>query len=145
MLLAGYSQSQIVTIWEEEIFRLTNIERANHGVSPLTFHAAMSTAARGHSNDMLVNNMRGHIGSDGSRVGDRLTRAGVNNFSGWSENVSYRTSTPHAVVQGWMNSPDHRRNILNSNRTHIGVGVAFSFDGLNVTRAVHTQKFTIFR
>ena len=44
--------------------------------------------------------------------------------------VGYEIETPiESIVQGWMESPGHRRNILDRRFTHTAVGVAFSEDG----------------
>ena len=42
------------------------------------------------------------------------------------ENIAKGYQSPEAVVRGWMNSPGHRANILNSSYTHIGVGYVAS-------------------
>ena len=38
------------------------------------------------------------------------------------ENIAQGQRTPQEVVNAWMNSAGHRKNILNGNFTHIGVG-----------------------
>ena len=109
--------------FERRAFELTNTERAQHGLPPFIWHDVLASIAREHSEDMLRNNMTGHTGSDGSSPKDRADRKGIKNASQWSENVAYGSSTPEAVVQGWMNSPGHRANILSDKSTHIGVGL----------------------
>ena len=52
---------------------------------------------------------------------DMLTAFGVN-YRAAGENIAMGYGTPQAVVDGWMNSPGHRANILNANFTQIGVG-----------------------
>jgi uncharacterized protein YkwD len=64
-----------------------------------------------------------HTGSDGSSPGDRITRAGYT-WSAYGENVAYGYATPEQVMNGWMNSPGHRANILNCSFKEIGVGLA---------------------
>ena len=108
--------------FEWRVFELTNIERTNQGIPALRWDDRLGAAARAHSEDMVKNNFRGHTGSDGSSVGQRITRAGFE----WricAENIAYGHRTPEAAVAAWMNSPDHRRNILNASLTHLGVGV----------------------
>lgn len=50
-----------------------------------------------------------------------MTAAGIR--YGWAaENIAMRYPSPQAVVEGWMNSPGHRANILNEHLTTLGVG-----------------------
>ena len=69
-----------------------------------------------------------HTGSDGSNPGDRIARAGYR-FSAWAENVAMGYPDAASVMDGWMNSPGHRANILSGNVTEIGVGLAYAADG----------------
>jgi uncharacterized protein YkwD len=41
---------------------------------------------------------------------------------GWGENIARGQSSPQSVMEGWMDSPGHCRNIMNDNYTLIGVG-----------------------
>ncbi|MGW6824404.1 CAP domain-containing protein [Streptomyces sp. NPDC055005] len=106
-----------------EVVALVNQERAKAGCSALTVNAKLTTAALNHSKDMAAHSNMSHTGSDGSDPGARITRAGY----GWmtyGENVAYGYSTPEQVMNGWMNSPGHRENILNCAFKEIGVGLA---------------------
>jgi len=132
------SQNINVSAIESRIFELTNIERINYGLPALVWNDDVAKAARLHSQDLAENNMTGHIGSDGSTVGDRLTNVGVS-FTGWSENVAFGSANPEALVQALMESPGHRANILNSNRTHLGVGFFHIPD--SIAGFYTTQKF----
>lgn len=111
-----------------EVVRLTNLERAAAGRSPLTVHPAVSSAAMAHSADQAATGRMSHIGSDGSDGGTRLTRAGFT-WSAWGENVAAGQSTAADVVSAWMASSAHRANILSSTSRVIGVGVATSPNG----------------
>jgi len=129
-----------VSDFERRVFELTNAERANHGLPPLIWDSALADLARAHSIDIARNNIFGHVSSDGTTFGGRLTRAGIPH-RGAAENVGGR-NTPEATVAGWMNSPGHRANILNGNMTHLGVGF-YHFEG-SQRRFYATQKFARF-
>jgi uncharacterized protein YkwD len=124
--------------FERRVFELTNEERRTHGLPALIWDDTLADAARAHSRDMAENNFFSHTGSDGSNVGDRLTRFGIS-YAGAAENISRTGSpTPEDVVTGWMNSSGHRANILNQNMTHLGVG----FHNLSDSRMNYiTQNF----
>ncbi|MER6387044.1 CAP domain-containing protein [Streptomyces sp. NPDC059382] len=106
-----------------EVVALVNQERAKAGCSALTVNAKLTTAALNHSKDMAAHSNMSHTGSDGSDPGARITRAGYS-WMTYGENVAYGYSTPEQVMNGWMNSPGHRENILNCAFKEIGVGLA---------------------
>jgi len=136
----------IPNAFELKVFELTNIERTNHGLPPLIWHNDLAVAARGHSEDLMRNNLTGHVGSDGSNVGQRIERAGITNWRTWAENCAYGYSTPEATVAAWMNSSGHRANILRTNVTHLGVGfVPRAQDVTARFQTYWTQKFCAFR
>ncbi|MGW7255861.1 CAP domain-containing protein [Streptomyces sp. NPDC054834] len=64
----------------------------------------------------------GHAGSNGSTLVDRVEAAGHTGWSSLAENVAAGQVTAAGVVKSWMESPDHRANILNCSLRHIGVG-----------------------
>ncbi|MFD7439750.1 CAP domain-containing protein [Streptomyces sp. NPDC059909] len=105
------------------VVQLVNSERSKAGCSPVTVNATLTKAAQAHSADMAAHKNMSHTGSDGSNPGDRITRAGYN-WSTYGENVAYGYSTPESVMQAWMTSPGHKRNILNCEFKEIGVGLA---------------------
>jgi uncharacterized protein YkwD len=106
------------------LLELTNQQRANNGVAALRLSAQLGRAAQSHAEDMANRNFFSHTGSNGSSMSDRVNQAGYS-WQAVGENIYMGTSaTPRQAVTGWMNSPGHRRNILNSNYTEIGFGVA---------------------
>lgn len=107
---------------------LTNQQRAAAGRAPLTIDASLTAAAVQHSDDQAARDRMSHVGSDGSDVGQRIVRNG-GSVRTWGENVAAGFSTAAAVVDAWMNSPGHRRNILDPAFTRIGLGTALAADG----------------
>jgi len=69
-----------------------------------------------------------HTNPDGDGPGDRLRAAGVN-WGSYGENIALGQNTPPDVMQAWMTSDGHRRNILDPSFTHLGVGVHTSYGG----------------
>ena len=99
----------------------TNARRSQVGCPALTINAMLTQAAQGHSEDMAFNDFFSHTGSNGSTPWDRIHATGYQ-YSLAAENIAAGYSTPEAVVQGWMDSPGHRANILNCDLQEIGVG-----------------------
>lgn len=107
----------------DKVLTLVNAERAKAGCSPLTENAKLTKAAQDHSQDMADHQNMSHTGSDGSSMSDRLARVGYA-FRTAGENVAYGYSSPESVMDGWMNSPGHKANILNCAFKEIGIGLA---------------------
>lgn len=117
--------SEGLTPEEQEIIRLTNEQRTEAGCAPLTVSFQLMTAARNHTRDMAENNFMSHLGSDGSTFVVRYERVGYV-WRAAAENVAAGYTTPQEVVEGWMESDGHRKNILNCAISEVGVGYAYS-------------------
>ncbi|MEU3936335.1 CAP domain-containing protein [Streptomyces sp. NPDC029044] len=102
---------------------LTNRERARAGLPPLAADPLLTTAAQAHSADMVARAFYAHTAPDGSRPWDRAAAAGSTRRT-IGENIACGQRSPADVVEGWMNSPGHRANILGPGFTHIGIGFA---------------------
>lgn len=110
---------------EDEVTRLTNIERVKAGCLEVKTDERIRTAARAHSADMAANNYFSHTSLDGSNFVTRMQRAGYPKSSAAAENIAYGYSSAQAVVNGWMNSEGHRKNVLNCAYKAIGNGLAY--------------------
>ncbi|WP_426567607.1 CAP domain-containing protein [Streptomyces canus] len=108
---------------EADVVDLTNRERARAGLRPLAVDPLLAAAARAHSEDMVARSFYSHTSPDGSRPWDRAAAAGSTRRT-IGENIACGQRSPAEVVEGWMNSPGHRANILKADFTHIGVGFA---------------------
>lgn len=108
-----------------QVLALVNQERAAAGLGAVTLNAQLNQAAQGHSFDMGCKFFLSHTGSDGSDPGARIDATGYFWLT-WGENVAAGYSTPAAVMNGWMNSPGHRANILNGSFTEMGIGYVYN-------------------
>ncbi|MFB7176075.1 CAP domain-containing protein [Streptomyces sp. NPDC056254] len=118
---AGTSTDHFAT--SAEVVALTNQARASAGCSALRINEKLTAVAVDHSHDMAVHSTMSHRGSDGSDSALRVTRAKYD-WIAYGENVAYGYSTGQQVVDAWMNSPGHRKNILDCSFKEIGVGHA---------------------
>ncbi|HEU0101115.1 MAG TPA: CAP domain-containing protein [Mycobacteriales bacterium] len=109
-----------------EVVRLTNLRRAEHGLHPLRAERRLAEAARVHNDDMVAQGFFAHESPDGSSVADRVRRAGYE-YAVVAENLAAGQRTAQEVVQGWLDSPGHRRNLLSADVREIGV--AYRADG----------------
>ena len=134
------------------VVQYTNEERTKHGLRPLANDEKLASIARHHSVDMGNRDYYDHVTPEGLDALDRIGyHCQMNNALGYGENiyqvglhVQSGTSSWHSeeslakeLVDGWMESPGHRENILEKNFYRIGVGV--SITGINGVYA--TQDF----
>ncbi|MBK6009544.1 CAP domain-containing protein [Streptomyces sp. MBT53] len=106
-----------------DVVELTNRERTRAGLSPLAVDPLLAAAAQAHSTDMVARAFYSHTSPDGSQPWDRAAAAGSRRRT-IGENIACGQRSPAEVVEGWMNSPGHRANILKPDFTHIGIGFA---------------------
>jgi len=106
----------------QQVLDLVNAERTSRGLVPVSLSAELNTASHAHTERQAADGSIFHQDpQDGSSPGDRIGRAGYS-FSTWGENVAAGYPTAEAVMNGWMTSPGHCRNILNPGFTEMGVG-----------------------
>lgn len=105
-----------------DLFKLSNIERENRGVAPLKLDKSLSTAAYEKAKDMMKNNYWAHVSPDGTTPWIFVTNAGYE-YSLAGENLAKDFNSSNGVVGGWMNSPLHRENLLNTNYQDVGYAI----------------------
>jgi uncharacterized protein YkwD len=112
--------------WPQEVARIINTVRAQHGLPPLVYNEALALAAQAHANDCSQRGWCSHTGSDGADLRTRILRVGYDP-TGVAECWAMSRNPQHAVDM-WMDEvpPDdaHRRTLLTTWQTEIGVGVA---------------------
>ncbi len=115
----------------EQLFAYINEARAQFGLSPLNHISQLSTAAQQHTDDMARFGYTAHQGYDGSYPAERLLWAGYQaGYAG--EATAWGFEYPYQAVEFWVNSPPHRRIILNPYATDVGVGYTVDFSAPNV-------------
>ncbi len=105
--------------------------RADHGLVALTPNEALREVARAHSETMAREGLMGHRAPDGSMPADRMRAAGIG-FRLSGENVARSLrglGSTRGVIEGWMASPGHRRNILTPDFRETAIGIAVAADG----------------
>ena len=110
-------------IFPATIADFTNSDRVADGLAPLTVNPILQEAAQEKANDMAKNDYFAHTSPAGLTPWYWFQKAGYN-FSYAGENLAVNFSDSKDVMDAWMNSPEHRANILNSNYTEIGVATA---------------------
>ena len=104
-----------------------NAIRENHDLNTLTVDKMLNAAAQKHANYMAQQDRLSHYGKNGSRPSDRIKTEGYKYYM-VAENIAAGYNTINAVMEGWMESQGHRKNITGK-FTHIGTGIAKSANG----------------
>lgn len=114
-----------------ELLRLHNEARAESGAEPLCVQRNLMHSAQGHAQDMLERDFYAHESPEGLTPADRISRAGYP-FATCGENNNRvsgiyggepNADELRAAFKGWMESPDHRENLLNPAFREVGFGI----------------------
>jgi len=140
---------------ERRIHELVNDERTSRDLASLSWDGRVQNVADAHSADMLVRDFFAHENPDGEGVQDRFAAQGVTDCQAVGENIAqtwwdtdvetedgvehYTTvdGLAEAVVEDWMDSEEHRANVLGEDWASEGVGVEITVDG----KVLVTQNF----
>jgi Cysteine-rich secretory protein family len=117
---------------ELAIIELTNVFRAEQNLAPVKSNPVLTAAARAYAQFLASSGMFSHT-ADGRQPQDRVKAAGYT-YCRTAENLALNldsrgfvtTQLARDAVEGWKNSPGHRKNLEAPNVTEIGVGIAKS-------------------
>lgn len=121
---------------EQQMVQMVNMERNKQNLAPLVMESRLRDLARSHSQDMLERGYFSHFTPEGKSPFDRMAAAGIT-YSFAGENLAFSANVELAM-QGLMQSPGHRANILSPNFKKIGVGVIDA----GVNGEMFSQEFT---
>jgi uncharacterized protein YkwD len=128
---ATQTQNQACTVPQndesmaEEVLQLVNLERAQHGLDPITFDPTLSRVAEDYACEMIDQTFFDHVNPyTGVGPGQRLTEAGYA-FHSMGENLAAGQTTAREAVEAWLDSPGHRENILAPQWRRTGIAVRY--------------------
>lgn len=101
----------------------TNVQRANNDVRALTLNSKLIAAAQAKADDMAKRNYWSHYTPDGDPPWIFVTEQGYS-YQKLGENLAAGFSDEQSTINGWMASPPHRENLLDSAFTEVGFGYA---------------------
>lgn len=131
---AGVKASVVVNMAgaERSAFDLINRKREENGLGRLTWSEEIAAIARLHSQNMAEFRFFSHRGLDSKMVSDRADAQGTRKWRSIGENIAFNRGYKDPIekaVQLWLDSPEHRRNMMDSNWKESAVGVAVASDG----------------
>lgn len=114
---------QLASIKAAFLVDLTNVDREKEGLQKLSINTNLVTAASMKADDMAKNSYFAHQSPDGRNPWDFIKAAGYQ-YVYAGENLAVNFDDSSEVERAWMDSPTHRRNIMNSKYTEIGIATA---------------------
>ncbi len=106
----------------EEFTRLVNAHRRKVGCRPLSWVNAVAAVAQKHSQDMYRHHFFDHVNQDGKDPFERLQAAHIR-YRAAAENIAAGQPSAQQVLDAWLSSSGHRRNIENCMLLEHGVGL----------------------
>ncbi len=122
-----------------EVLRLVNQYRMGRGLAPLSVFDAIQDAASLRAREIYASYRPDHTRPDGRICWTAYQECGVvYHYS--AENIASGQPTPAIVMDSWLHSPGHHRNIVSPRAVHIGVGYYY---GTRPSAGAHnwTQDF----
>ncbi len=104
-----------------QVYRLVNEERNAAGLDPYDWNGDLALAAQLHAEDMNDQGYFSHESLDGRDFVQRIQDTGYDGGAR-GENIARGQRSAEQVMQSWMDSDGHRRNILSEGSNEIGVG-----------------------
>lgn len=117
-VLGAFSDYSTQTLLQE-----TNNRRLQQAEAPLSLNAQLNAAAQAKAEDMAKQNYWSHTSPDGRTPWTFVTAAGYQ-YQVAGENLAFGFTDAASTISGWMNSEEHRANILNAAYKHVGFGIA---------------------
>jgi len=108
------------TQFANQVLELVNTERTKAGLSALTMDDQLSKMAMAKAQDMHNNHYFDHNSPTHGSPFDMMREYGIT-YQSAGENIANGQPTPAQVMNDWMNSPEHKANILNSSYSRIGI------------------------
>lgn len=129
-MISSRALAEIETL-EQRCLDEVNRLRSAHGLGRLEFHEPLLTVARDYSRRMAEEKFFAHTDPDGLTVRQRVDRARIK-WQMIGENLAYSlgyTNPVAASVTGWLDSPGHRKNMLDPNFRQTAIGAWISSNG----------------
>lgn len=137
-------QSPAIARDEAEVRQRINEIRQERGLNQLRDNERLAQVARNYSQKMARKNFFSHTSPDGDTSAQRVRSAGIF-YLVMGENLFKSTNFPKPVplaVEGWMDSPGHRENILHPEYTQTGVGIWREGNTYYITQLFMRSEFS---
>ena len=124
---------------ERLMSRMVNRARMEAGLSRLDYGEDLAAVGRAHSNDMARHGFFAHVSPTRGTLADRMRRAGIA-VATFSENLAGNADLG-AAHEGLMDSPGHRKNILDPDVNRVGIGIVRTGEGNLIITQVFARDY----
>ena len=118
---AAAIRAQQRTVAEQYLFEQVNASRSASGLPALTWSDSLARAAASHADRMRTEDSLSHQFDQEPDLAERATSTGIH-FTVIAENVGLSDSAVE-IHSSFMNSPDHRDNVLDPKVNAVGISV----------------------
>lgn len=101
----------------------TNVERQHNHDQPLSINSQLAAAAQAKANDMAAQGYWSHTSPGGKTPWTFIQQSGYQ-YQTAGENLAYGFADSASTVAAWMNSAEHRANLLDNQYQNVGFGIA---------------------
>lgn len=115
--------SYATSVSRQSLLRSTNDKREDNGKIDLSLNVKLSTAAQAKARDMSKKDYWSHVSPSGQQPWHFIEDSGYR-YSKAAENLAYGFDDSNSTISGWMNSPSHRKNMLDNSISEVGFGIA---------------------
>lgn len=122
LFLAHPEGARMSEVLIARVIELTNQDRQNNNLNTLKTNPVLTNSAEAKANDLITRNYFSHNTPDGKKPWDFIDR-GQYRYLFVGENLAMNFSTADSVHRALMNSPTHKKNILNERYEDIGVAM----------------------
>jgi uncharacterized protein YkwD len=140
VLLAVLTQPVWAGAAEDQVLAAVNKARAGAGCSALRVNDKLVAAAKGHAKAMAEQNFFGHASKNGAKFSSRIKAQGYR-FSKVAENIGAGQRAAVGIMQDWMNSAGHRKNILDCALSETGIAVVYQADDAPLKGQKYAMKY----
>lgn len=124
------------------LYSLTNEQRKLAGLNELALDPRLNNSASDKCKDMIVKNYWAHDAPDGNKFWMFVKK--YTDYKSVGENLAYGFYSNKSIVDGWMNSPTHKENIVKSDYTNIGFAICDSPNFINEGKqTIIVQHFSL--
>lgn len=120
--LPGQVKSYATNVSDDGLLEETNKRRAGEGLQPLKANPLLDKAAQAKADDMKNRNYWSHTSPDGKEPWDFISST-TYSYRKAAENLAYGFDNSNSTLNGWMNSPGHRANVMDPDLREVGFGI----------------------
>lgn len=122
--VAGVHELLVRSLSINLITKSTNDVREQNGYNSLVLNHILTTAAQAKADDMAKKQYFSHYGPDGTSPWKFFKDSGYT-YEIAGENLAVTNQDEASIIDGWLDSPAHRENLLNNGYQDIGIGIAY--------------------